>query len=156
MKNIKGEIYVTVCVFILAIVMVFSVVFTYGSLITEIKIQKTNAEIVFDSFVANNSIIIFNNIKQGKNAVNGVNTDAYISKLKEFCTLEEREGKLYCMDTGGSEKYSMNVPAIGYIQEDVLELYAEYTMYLPVKFAGITVTTAQVPVKISSSLTSKN
>lgn len=156
MRNTCGEIYVMVCVFVLVIVTVFSVIFTYASVITEVKVQKTNSEIVFDSFVANNSIIIFNNIKQGKNATNGVNTAAYNEHLKQFCTLDERGGKLYSMDTDGSEKYSMTIPEIGFTEEGKLELYASYTMYVPIRFAGATVTTVKVPVKITSALNSKN
>lgn len=156
MKNNKGEIYVTICVFVLVIVTVFSVIFTYASVITEVKIQKTNSEIVFDSFVAKNSIIIFNNIKQGKNATRGVDESTYLTSLKQFCTLDEHDGKLYNTDTDGNEKYSMTIPEIGFIEEEKLELYASYTMFVPIRFAGVTVTTAKVPVKISSALTSKN
>lgn len=155
-RNVKGEIYVFVCVFVLIIVTVFSVIFTYASVITNVKVQKSNTQIVFDSFVANNSIIIFNNIKQGKNATDGIDTVPFYTSLKRFCTLDEHDGKLYSMDTDGTEKFSMTVPTIGFIEEEKLELYALFTMYVPIRFAGQTVTTASVPVKITSALTSKN
>ena len=48
--NRKGEIYVTVCIFVLIIVTVFSVILSYASVITNVNVQKTNTEIVFDSF----------------------------------------------------------------------------------------------------------
>ena len=156
MRNTKGEVYPLVCVFVLVIVTVFSVIFTYSSVVTTVKVQKTNSEIVFDSFVANNSIIIFNNIKQGKNATDGVNTSVYNENLKEFCTLDERSGKLYSIDDDGNERYSMSVPTVGYTEEGKLELYASYTMYIPIYFAGTKVSTATVPVKITSALQSKN
>lgn len=155
-RNTKGEIYVLVCVWVLIIVTVFSVVFTYASVITTVKVQKTNSEIVFDGFVAKNSIIIFNNIKMGKNITRGVDVSEYQSRLKEFCTLDESGGMLYSKDNDGNEKYRMTVPTIGFIEEEKLELYATYTMYVPIRFAGVTVTTATVPVKITSALTSKN
>ena len=79
MRNKKGEIYVTVCVFMLIIFMIFSAVFTFASAITMIKVQESNTEIVFDSFVANNSILIFNNIKMGRNATDHVNTANFCS-----------------------------------------------------------------------------
>ena len=47
LKNTKGEIYVFICVFVLVIMTVFSVIFTYASIITDVKVQKTNTEIVF-------------------------------------------------------------------------------------------------------------
>lgn len=155
-RNVKGEIYVFVCVFVLVLVTVFSVIFTYASVITNVKVQKSNTQIVFDSFVADNSIIIFNNIKQGKNATDGIDTAPFDASLKSFCTLDEHDGKLYSMDTDGAEKFSMTVPTIGFIEDEKLELYASFTMYVPIRFAGQTVTTATVPVKITSALTSKN
>lgn len=156
MRNTKGEIYPLVCVFVLVIVTVFSVIFTYSSVITTVKVQKTNSEVVFDGFVAKNSIIIFNNIKQGKNATKGVNTAEYIATLKQFCTLDESGETLYSKDNDGNEKYRMTVPTIGFIEDETLELYASYMMFVPIRFAGVTVTTAKVPVKITSALTSKN
>lgn len=156
LKSTKGEIYVTVCILVLIVVTVFSVIFTYASVITNVKVQKSNTQIVFDSFVANNSIIIFNNIKQGKNVTDGIDTAPFYASLKRFCTLDEHDGKLYSMDTDEAEKFSMTVPAIGFIEEEKLELYVSFTMYVPIRFAGQTVTTAVVPVKISSALTSKN
>lgn len=156
MRNVKGEIYVFVCVFILVLVTVFSVIFTYASVITNVKVQKANTQIVFDSFVANNSIIIFNNIKQGKNATAGIDTAPFYTSLKSFCTLDEYDGELYSMDTDGTEKFSMTIPTTGFIEDEKLELYASFTMYVPIRFAGQKVTTATVPVKITSALTSKN
>lgn len=154
--NTKGETYVLICVFILIIVMTFSVIFTYASAITVVKVQKSNTEIVFDSFVANNSILIYNNIKQGKNATDGVNTENLLSAMKEFCTLDEENGMYYNKNVNGTEQYRMTVPQLGYIEDEKLELYLSFTMYVPIRFAGQTVATAQVPVKITSELTSKN
>ena len=71
MKNKRGDTYVTVCVFMLVIFMIFSAVFTFASAVTLIKVQQSNTEIVFDSFIANNSILIYNNIKMGNSAILG-------------------------------------------------------------------------------------
>lgn len=155
MKDKKGEIYVFICVFILCIMTVFSVIFTYASIITTVRLQKTNTEVVFDSLVANNSILIFHNIKQGKNATEGLNTAPFYTTLKHFCTLDESGEMYYAMDADGTEKYHMTVPQISYLAEDALELYVTYTMYVPIRFGGTTVTTATIPVRISSVLQSK-
>ena len=140
----------------LIIFIIFSVIFTYASVISEVKVQKTNTEIVFDSFVANNSIIIYNNIKQGKNATDGVNTENLLSAMKEFCTLDEENGMYYNKNVNGTEQYRMTVPQLGYIEDEKLELYLSFTMYVPIRFAGQTVSTATIPLKITSELTSKN
>lgn len=156
LKNTKGEIYVFICVFVLVIMIVFSVIFTYASIITDVKVQKTNTEIVFDSFVSNNSIIIYNNIKQGKNATDGVDTSKFRTSLKEFCTFVEKDGKYYSIDADGSEKFNMTVPEMGFIEDEKLELYVTFTMNIPIRFAGKTVQTAHIPVKVTSELTKIN
>lgn len=156
LKNTKGEIYVFICVFVLVIMIVFSVIFTYASIITDVKVQKTNTEIVFDSFVSNNSIIIYNNIKQGKNTTDGVDTSKFRTSLKEFCTFVEKDGKYYSIDADGSEKFNMTVPEMGFIEDEKLELYVTFTMNIPIRFAGKTVQTAHIPVKVTSELTKIN
>ena len=130
MKNKKGEIYVFICVFILCVMTVFSVIFTYASIITTARLQ-------------------------GKNATEGLNTAPFCTALKDFSTLDESDGMYYAVDTDGTEKYHMTVPQIGYLTEDALELYVTYNMYVPIRFGGTTVTTANIPVRISSILQSK-
>lgn len=154
-KNTKGEVYVLVCVFMLIIITTFSVVLTFSSVVTMINLQKENTEVVFDSFIAKNSIVIFNNIKQGKNAIDGVDSDEFYTSLKTFCTLDEQNGKLYSIDENGDEKYKMTIPQIGFTSEGHLELFVTYIQYVPIKFGGVTVATARVPIKITSALQSK-
>lgn len=62
----------------------------------------------------------------------------------------------YAKDEDGTEKFRMTKPQMGFIEEDTLELYVTYTMYVPIRFAGQTVSTAEVPVKVTSALNSKN
>ena len=156
MKNKRGGGYVTVCVLVLIIMMTFSVIFVYASVITDVRLQKTNTETVFDSFVGENSILIYSNIKQGKNATDHLDTSHFYTMLTDFCTLDAEGGMYYAYDSDGAEKYHMTRPQIGFIKEDRLELYVTFTMYVPVRFAGQTVSTASVPVRITSELNSKN
>lgn len=156
MGNRKGEIYTLICVFVLIIMTLFSIILTFSSAVAAVRIQKDNAQIVFDSFIAENSILIYNNIKQGNNAMQNLNTSAFYTGLKSFCTLDEKDGRLYSLDANGGEKYSLTQPQINFIDGERLELYATYTMFVPIKFAGATVSTAAVPVKIRSALTGKS
>ena len=50
----------------------------------------------------------------------------------------------------------MTKPQMGFLEEDTLELYVAYTMYVPIRFAGQTVTTVEIPIKVTSALNSKN
>ena len=156
LKDKRGSSYVPVCVFILIIMMTFSVILVYSSSITVVRVQKTNTQTVFDSFIAKNSILIYSNIKQGKNATDHLNTAPFYTMLCDFCTLDESGGMYYAKDEDGTEKLRMTKPQMGFIEEDTLELYVTYTMYVPIRFAGQTVSTAEVPVKVTSALNSKN
>ena len=156
LKDKRGSSYVPVCVFILIIMMTFSVILVYSSSITVVRVQKTNTQTVFDSFIAKNSILIYSNIKQGKNATDHLNTAPFYTMLCDFCTLDESDGIYYAKDEDGTEKFRMTKPQMGFIEEDTLELYVTYTMYVPIRFAGQTVSTAEVPVKVTSALNSKN
>lgn len=156
MKNKRGDTYVTVCVFMLVIFMIFSAVFTFASAITLIKVQQSNTEIVFDSFIANNSILIYNNIKMGNNATDGVKTTDLTQMLVKFCSLTKSGSRYYCYDDEGNEKFNITSPAIGYLEEKQLELYVTYTMRVPIRFAGVSVATAVIPIKITAELRSKN
>ena len=155
LKDKRGSSYVPVCVFILIIMMTFSVILVYSSSIAVVRVQKTNTQTVFDSFIAKNSILIYSNIKQGKNATDHLNTAPFYTMLCDFCTLDESGGMYYAKDEDGTEKFRMTKPQMDFIEEDTLELYVTFTMYVPISFAGHTVTTAEVPVKITSSLNSK-
>ena len=94
--------------------------------------------------------------KQGKNATDHLNTAPFYTMLKDFCTLDEEGGMYYAYDDDGAEKFRMTKPEMDFIEEDTLELYVTFTMYVPIRFAGHTVTTAEVPVKVTSALNSKN
>ena len=154
MKNKKGEIYVTVCVFLLVIFMIFSVVFTFASAVSLVRTQQANTEIVLDSFVANNSILIYRNIKMGSTAMQNVDTAGFNQMLVRFCALQPDGGKYVCYDPDGKEQFSITVPTVDYIEDQTLELFTTYTMYVPIRFAGVTVTQAVVPLKITSELRS--
>ena len=62
---------------------------------------------------------------------------------------------LYSSDAKGNQQYRISEPVIGFISDKKLELYVSYNMYIPVHFAGRTVATARIPIRIMSELVSK-
>ena len=140
---------------ILVIVAVFSIVYTYTSVISVVQLSRENSKVVLDSFVTTNSTIIFGNIKQGNNFTGSVNTEDYRTALIHFCTLDEDGEALYSNDSDGNEKYSITALQMSYHEENELEIVVTYTLSVPVRFAGNTVTTAHIPIEIVSALTEK-
>lgn len=158
MKNItnnRGEGYILPCVLILIVATFFSVVYTYTSVISVVEVSRENSKVVLDSFVTTNSTVIFESIKQGNNFTEAVNSDDFCTSLIGFCTLDEDGELLYSYDSEGNEKYSITVPQMSYREENELEITVRYTLFVPIRFAGSTVTTAHIPIEIASVLTEK-
>ena len=70
-----------------------------------VKTVKRNSRVVLDSFVMQNSIEIYNSIKQGNNKTDGIDAAEYREALTEFCTLEKRGYCYYNYDSDGDLNY---------------------------------------------------
>ena len=124
MKNKKGEGYVSTCVMIVVICMLLSVFVTFAVAVNTVKTVERNSRVVLDSFVMQNSIEIYDSIKKGNNETNEIDADEYREALSDFCTLVK----------SGSRYYN----------------YDSYRVYIPIRFAGVWVTTAVVPITVES------
>ena len=49
----------------------------------------------------------------------------------------------------------MTKPHMDLLEDETLELVLTFTMFVPIRFGGVTVTTATIPVHITSVLQSK-
>ena len=98
LKNKNAETYVSVCVLILAIVMIFSGIFVYASTVSLIDTSRENSKVVLDSFVTQNATRIYDSIKQGNDYTESVNAAEFTYSLCDFCTLDETASMLYCYD----------------------------------------------------------
>lgn len=154
-KSIKAETYITPCVLIIVIATIFSGILTYASAISKVNIIRENSKIVLDSYITENAVEIYNSIKQGNDFTEALNEDKYRTSLKEFCTLDINGTKMYSYDSEGNERYSITAPELFFKTENELELQVGYTVYVPIRFMGVTVSTANVPVKVTSDLAEK-
>ena len=140
---------------IIVIATIFSGILTYASAISKVNIIRENSKIVLDSFVTENAVEIYNSIKQGNDFTEALNEDKYRTSLKEFCTLDVNGTKMYSYDSEGNEMYSITAPELSFETENELELQVGYTVYVPIRFMGVTVSTANIPVEVTSDLAEK-
>lgn len=154
-KSVCGEGYVFPCVLILVIVALFSVILTYSTIVTQVNIMRENSKVVLDSYVTTDAREIYNNIKQGNNKTATIDSAAYNTALIGFCTLDESSDKLYYYDSEGTLLFSITKPTLRYMEDKTLEIIAEYTMTIPVRFNRTLITQATVPIKIVSSFNPK-
>ncbi len=154
-KSVRAEGYVLPCVFIIIFAMLLTMIMTYTATVSKVNIMIENSKVVLDSFVTENSVGIYESIKQGNDYTEVINQEEYRKSLIEFCTFVEKNNSLYSMDANGTENYHITNPVVSFREENQLELVANYDIIIPISFAGMSFTTVSVPIEISSILTEK-
>lgn len=155
LKSKKAEGYILPCVLIIIFVAIFSIIFTYSASITKVNVMRENTKVVLDSFVTQNSTEIYNSIKQGNDYTEILDTDEFRTELISFCTLEINDGMLYSYDADGKELYHITEPILSFREANELELVVNYTITIPMWFAGNQFPSANIPIEVSSILTEK-
>lgn len=154
MKNRRGEGHILTCVLVMVIGMVASMLIVFATSISMVRYTKDNVTLTLDSYVMHNSVEIYNSIKQGSNAIEVLDTEEYLTQLRQFAKLDQRGEFLYAYNNDGGLNYYMTTPQFRE-GDHTLELQVSYTQYLPIRFFGEVVVCAQVPVTVTSALTSK-
>lgn len=155
LKNKKGEGYIVPCVFILIFAMIFAMIFTYSASISKVNLMRENTKVVLDSFLTQNSTEIYNSIKQGNDYIEVIDTEEFRTSLISFCTLEIESGKLYSNDADGKELYHITEPVLSFREANELEFIVNYTISIPLWFAGHQFPSANIPIEVTSILTEK-
>ncbi len=155
MLNKKAEGYIFPCVMIVILCMIFSLLIYFVCTVSMIRATKENAEAVFDSYITENAIDIYNSIKQGNDYTEAIDNAEYVEELCRFCTFVRRGRFLYNYDDEGNVKFYITVPVITFVRENSLKVQLSYTMYVPIRFNGVRVQTAVIPVVIQSNFMEK-
>ena len=155
MRNKRGDGYITTCVMVVIICMLIAVFVTFTTAVSTIKITERNSKIVLDSYVMKNSILIYDSIKNGNDYTVELNEDVYIDDLCAFCTFEKSGGFLYAYSGDGKQKYRISEPTVSFSTEGTLKVYASYTVYVPIDFAGVVISTAEIPITVESKFNEK-
>lgn len=154
-KSTKAEAYPMICVYIIIFVSLLALIITYTSAVSKVNIMRENTKVVLDSFITENAVEIYQSIKQGNDYTEAIDEEEYRTAFVNFCTLEMRGDKLYSIDADGTEKYHLTIPTVSFREENELELIVNYTISVPLSFAGLSFTTASIPIEVSSNLTER-
>ncbi len=155
MLNKKAEGYIFPCVMIVILCMIFSLLIYFVCTVSMVRTTKENAEMVFDSYITENAIDIYNSIKQGNDYTEAIDNAEYVEELSKICTFVRRGRFLYNYDSDGAVKFYITQPVITFVREYSLKIQVSYTMYVPIRFNGVQVQTAVVPVVIQSNFMEK-
>ena len=130
-------------------------IFTYSASISKVNLMRENTKVVLDSFLTQNSTEIYNSIKQGNDYTEVIDTEEFRTSLISFCTLEIENGMLYSYDADGKELYHITEPVLSFREANELELVVNYTISIPLWFAGHQFPSANIPIEVTSILTEK-
>lgn len=155
MKNKRGEGYVSVCVLLIIVCMILSVFVTFASAVNVVKMTERNSRVVLDNLVMRGAIDTYQSIKKGNDENAIIESQDYIDELCEFCTFEKAAHFLYHKDANGKDEFRITYPQVGYSVTKKLKYYVSYTVYVPVYFCGIQVSTATIPITVESKYTEK-
>ncbi|MDD4474275.1 MAG: hypothetical protein PHV95_00590 [Eubacteriales bacterium] len=155
LKNKRGEGYIFPCLMIVVVCMILSVLIFFASGVSLVRITEKNSKIVLDSYVMQNSIQIYNSIKQGNDYTETLDRNDYIVALCDFCSLVKIGSYLYAYNDDGSLKYRMTLPVITFREENTLKIQLSYTLYVPIWFDGRIARYAVISVTVQSSFKEK-
>ena len=147
--------YITPCVITVVITMILSIVLFYTQCMTIIQTTISNTERVLDSFIMKNSIEIYQSIKQGHDFTETFDENYYVSQTSAELSLDLKTNRLYNYNDDGILLYSMTNPKVTFKTDKELKLNANYTLTIPVRFAGDHIFDFNIPITVTSSLTLK-
>lgn len=152
--NNKAEGYITVCVLAIVISMLISVTIYFVATVGMIKKQREDTKRVLDSVVMESAVEAYESVKYGSDEFDNYNNDYFVQRLCDFCSLADEGEKLYSYSGEGTLKYYISVPELR-SDSDSLKATLEYTVFVPIYFNGIRITTAIIPTTINSYFNEK-
>ncbi len=155
MRNKRVDGYITTCVMVVIICMLVAVFVTFTTAVSIVRMTERNSKIVLDSYVMKNSILIYDSIKNGNDYTVELDENVYIDDLCSFCTFEKSGSFLYAYSSEGNLKYRISKPTVSFSTERTLKVYASYTVYVPIDFAGVVISTAEIPITVESKFNEK-
>lgn len=155
LSSIKGGGYISACVYTIVIAMIFSVVLFYAHCMTIIQTTRDNTELVLESFIIDNSVLIYDSIKQGHDLTEYFDEKIYISEISSRFSLDFVGNTLYSHDKEGNIVYAMTDPELAYKVDKSLKLKASYQVAVPVRVAGKRLFFLRIPLTVTRSLTVK-
>lgn len=156
-KNKRGEGYIQICVMVLVICILLSVFVTFAVSVGVVRLTRSNTKTVLKSFVTQNSIENYGAIKEGHadTETYGMDPEEFISDFAEFCSLDKSGNMYYHKDTNGRTDYYITEPTVEFVERWSLRVHVSYTLYVPIYFDNVQLTTAAIPVTVKTYLSEK-
>ena len=142
--------YIKITVWVLVLMMLFSIILTYASLMTLTQMAQDNMRLALDGFVIRNSILIHDSVKNGNDLTEWIDEWDFFYQMESTVNLVQNEDFWVYLDEDGNVLYEITAPRVEFIDDGHLRLCAEYEMIYRVEFAGTYFTTMYIPQRVES------
>lgn len=144
----KGGSYISgalITLFICALIMLLMV---FWSAVANVQAFKNSARNVLDTYVTEQSVNIFDSIRESENGIVSFSADDYTIRLIAFCGLTEDSGTLKKFNP--DLIYSVSRPTLT-VESQKLNMKMACSVTVPLYFCGIKISDAVAPICINSS-----
>lgn len=151
----NGGAYVKASVIILCIMMLFcAILFFFESYSLAVNIKK-RIKLSLDSYVIQKSIDAYQAIDDGEDYITLTDNDSFYQLLSiQFSNLDKSVNASGCqVFVAKDNSYSFTKPVITTTKEGRIRLYADFSVIIPVHFAGEHIFDMTLPMRVSSMLT---
>ena len=150
--DIKGSSYVTVCVLICALFIVFIAIWSFAGAVSVVSETARCARVSLDRTVTSNAPVIYASVKTGGSAGAELVPSEYVTYFADLCSLVPDGDRLCRLGENGEELFSVTVPTLGfYVSPEELDAVTEFSVRVRIFGPAF----AEVPVRIRSALGDK-
>ena len=147
--NKKGSSYVQTVVVVFCLALVLSVVILYAGIMSIIQNTRENTRRALDDYVTEQSIQIYDNLKNGNNNMPVIRDD-FTQYFTAGYIFDKRGDLLYSVGKDGETVFWTTLPTVNYTADKTLNLTAKYELYVPMNFAGKHVTDLKIPIEVNT------
>ena len=151
LKSKQGNSCFHTAIVVLVLVMIFSVVLTYASLMTIVSTTKEDTQRVLDGFVIENATQIYQSIKKGNNSTTA---NEYNERFQALICVElglDNSGTMLYNEAIDKEIiYYYTNPLTTNLKDDILELKTDFELIIPISFAGQKLFDLRIPLEVKS------
>ena len=147
--NRNGSSYVQTAVIVFCLALVLSVVLLYAGIMSIIQNTRENARRALDDYVTEQSIQIYDNLKNGNNDMPTI-TEDFTPYFTAGYTFDKRGDLIYIVGKDGKTVFWTTLPTVNYTADKTLNLTAKYDIFVPMTFAGRYITDLKIPIEVNT------
>lgn len=151
----KAMSYINICTVIILLAILISVLMNFSLVFNVAVSQRITAKHALDQYIEQNTLDIYQEIKQNASQMQNLNPDDFTSILKTDQALIKNQNELLYKDSSGKTIYKISDIRLSYDVQDMPKLKLEYHLHIPMQFIGEIAFWTDIPVALHSQYNPK-